>query len=126
MGNDRSRQALSPDVAIAYGLTVICCQFQSDEHTRDIMETLPMLLDRASDRPAFAGIRAAAQRLIDARRRDLSTGGQEFFAARIDERRAVELFAWQRFCELYDEARAATPKHAQRDAMGKTASGEID
>lgn len=110
MDNSRSRQALTPDAAISYGVTVICCQFMSDRHTRDIMDNLPLLLDRASDNPAFLEIRLAAQRLIDARRADLATGGKDFHRVRIDERKAVEAFAWKRFCALFETALAQAPR----------------
>lgn len=111
MADARSRQALTPDAAIAYAVTVICCQFMKDDHTRDIMDNLPLLLDRASDDPAFVEIRLAAQRLIDARRADLAAGaGAQFHAARIEERKAVEAFAWRRFCELFETALAQAPR----------------
>lgn len=110
MDNGAPKQSKTPDAAIAYGVTLICCQFMSDTHTRDVLDGLQMLLDRASTDQAFAGMRSAAVRLIAARREDQALGGSRFFAARVEERQAVEEFAWRRFCELYDTAIAVAPR----------------
>lgn len=111
-----SRQSKTPDAAIAYAVTMLCTQFASDEHTKDAMDNLQLMLDRSSQDPAFAGMRSAARRLIAARREDLADGGRRFFAVRIEERATVEAFAWQRFCELFEEALAVKPHHARREA----------
>jgi hypothetical protein len=111
-----ARQSKTPDAAIAYAVTMLCTQFSSNDHTKDVMDNLQLLLDRASRDPAFEDMRSAARRLIAARREDLADGGRRFFAVRIEERAAVEAFAWRRFCELFDEARSVAPNHSRREA----------
>jgi hypothetical protein len=115
MDKGPERQSKTPDAAIAYAVTVICCQFTSDDHTKDIMDSLQLMLDRSSNDPSFSGVREAALRLIEARRADLADGGRRFFGVRIDERAAVEAFAWRRFCELFETALAVQPR-AKRKA----------
>lgn len=114
MTGGAERQSKTPDAAIAYAVTVICCQFASDDHTKDIMDSLQLMLDRSSGDPAFAGVRFAAERLIEARRADLADGGKRFFAVRVEERSAVEAFAWQRFCELFETALSVQPRHKKK------------
>lgn len=125
MVNDGNRQSKTPDAALAYGVTVLCCQFKGDAHTSDILGVLPLLLERSSGDPAFAGIRDAALSLLAAHRQEQEGVTGAFLGARIDGRKAVEDFAWRRFCDLYDVARSVTPRHARRDSLGKPASGEI-
>jgi hypothetical protein len=115
MDSGAARQSKTPDAAIAHGVTMLCCQFMSDTHTKDVLDGLQMLLDRASSDPAFAGMRDAAVKLIAARREDQAIGGSRFFAVRVEERQTVEEFAWRRFCELYETAIAVVPR-AKRQA----------
>lgn len=110
MDERAARASKTPDAAIAHGVTLLCCQFSSDLHTKDVMDSLQILLDRSSGDPQFAGMREAAVRLIEARREDQALGGSRFFAARVDLRRTVEAFAWQRFCELYETAISVQPR----------------